>query len=786
VLKGGLIIMKYKKILATIGSFALVGATVAGAFAAAYPANMNADNTVVVQGTGAGAEDSVALNLIDSDLAGPATSGAVVIGSESVKVAAPGNDLSFGEAFSDVRERFTKSHLPTLLADGRIRDDSGAVDYLQRLYPSNHNVTFGPLADPEDYVVNTALANDLVPVLHVDQTEGAAWTLEVDFDSAVDFTDIRSGETLNIAGREFTVEPELSDGDSLVLFASSETVTTAVGESSIVSMDGESYTIEVVGANTDADPGTATIRINGQQFQVSEGDTEWVGDQKFYINRVFMQTIPTATASVEIFAGADEIELEQTGMNPVILNGDILDGVYAEIMGADLSAVTRIDFEFRPGEYASAQDNNEASYLELGEAVFDPLFGTIGLVFESSSLDLKDSSKEVVELRRSARDLDLTFVNREGNSYTIKPVRVDGDDLEFKSTTSDRFYANNTAPLQRNDAVILQEGTSGSEITRVARMITSSPTTRDEIEFRDLSTGETTKVEHGDRLWTTTPGPGAIVARGNLTTNGTHFDWDADNSAAADGWYLFAGSIPADGADYEVSDLYQISTLYTRNNAEIEFEYEITGDSWIVNVTEDEGEGNEFSINVTANGADNNEFNINLAEGNALGGDDDEGEWSYWLSTFGTYVEADIDDNDRVTLWIPADEVTYDVYFTSDVSTTPGEAGSLIVTDTEAATITDKNLIVVGGSAINSIAASLLDVSYPSAGEAFTDATGVGAGQYLVQSFAHEGNVAVLVAGYNQADTENAANYLVNQRPNIAAGQKYVGSTATQASSVVN
>jgi hypothetical protein len=73
------------------------------------------------------------------------------------------------------------------------------------------------------------------------------------------------------------------------------------------------------------------------------------------------------------------------------------------------------------------------------------------------------------------------------------------------------------------------------------------------------------------------------------------------------------------------------------------------------------------------------------------------------------------------------------------------------------------NLIIVGGSCINSAAANVLGGAY--CGEDFTDATGVGEGQFLVQGFQDAftpGKLALVVAGYEAQDTVNAAALLKN------------------------
>jgi len=135
------------------------------------------------------------------------------------------------------------------------------------------------------------------------------------------------------------------------------------------------------------------------------------------------------------------------------------------------------------------------------------------------------------------------------------------------------------------------------------------------------------------------------------------------------------------------------------------------------------------------------------------------------------------------------DEVTADVYITSPdtvvttgTGSTGGTLGNVVVKDSEVSSVSSKNLIVVGGSCINSVAAKLIGSA--KCGSSWTSATGVGSGQFLIQSFADaytSGKVALLVAGYDAADTTNAGTYLRTQTVDTTAGKKYIGTTSTSA-----
>jgi hypothetical protein len=141
--------------------------------------------------------------------------------------------------------------------------------------------------------------------------------------------------------------------------------------------------------------------------------------------------------------------------------------------------------------------------------------------------------------------------------------------------------------------------------------------------------------------------------------------------------------------------------------------------------------------------------------------------------TVKSQVEAD-----EIILSVPTDQVYAKVSVTVGGESST-ETGVLLAKDTETSAISGKNLIVVGGSAINAIAADLLNGAFR--GDAFTAATDIGAGEFLIQSFNREGKTALLVAGYNAADTEKGVRYLLNKDVDTAVGKKYKGTSETQA-----
>lgn len=161
---------------------------------------------------------------------------------------------------------------------------------------------------------------------------------------------------------------------------------------------------------------------------------------------------------------------------------------------------------------------------------------------------------------------------------------------------------------------------------------------------------------------------------------------------------------------------------------------------------------------------------------------------------WGTIYTVDGSDSDQkiVTISYPDSQVFAQIYGAANTAeitagTTSGGTGvtilgSVTVRDSElGATDKAKNLIVVGGSCINSVAASILGGVKCSAD--FTTATGVGTDQFLVKvvtsPYATD-KVAMLVAGYEAADTTKAVKYVtkeLNVPTDVGTNLKKVTST---------
>jgi hypothetical protein len=151
----------------------------------------------------------------------------------------------------------------------------------------------------------------------------------------------------------------------------------------------------------------------------------------------------------------------------------------------------------------------------------------------------------------------------------------------------------------------------------------------------------------------------------------------------------------------------------------------------------------------------------------------DNSDFTGYVTNFGTYVLRDASDDHQAfaSLTYPKNQMYADVYFAEASASIAGGAaggtvatlGNVMVTDSQISTVQTKNLIVVGGSCINTVAARVLGSNTPLCGAAFTTASGKGAGQYLLKVYASPyttGKIALLVAGYEKEETAQATTAL--------------------------
>ncbi len=158
------------------------------------------------------------------------------------------------------------------------------------------------------------------------------------------------------------------------------------------------------------------------------------------------------------------------------------------------------------------------------------------------------------------------------------------------------------------------------------------------------------------------------------------------------------------------------------------------------------------------------------------------------MDQWGTLVTTDQSDSDQYAVEVsyPDNQVTALIYVDSlATGSSSGALGDVKILDEQLSSsgMSGKNLIVVGGSCVNSAAKSLLGDS-AECGASWDAATGAGQGEWIIQTFANPwgpNKVATLVAGWETEDTQSAATHLTTQTVDTSVGQKLPGATTSVA-----
>ncbi|MSS74471.1 hypothetical protein EXS72_02415 [Candidatus Pacearchaeota archaeon] len=161
------------------------------------------------------------------------------------------------------------------------------------------------------------------------------------------------------------------------------------------------------------------------------------------------------------------------------------------------------------------------------------------------------------------------------------------------------------------------------------------------------------------------------------------------------------------------------------------------------------------------------------------------------LDQFGTLVTTDQSDSDQYNVKVsyPKLQATAKMYLDSLTGSSGATTlGDVKIMDDQLSSsgMSGKNLIVIGGSCVNTAASTLLGAS-AGCGSSWTAATGASSGDWIIQTFANpwgSSKVATLVAGWETSDTANAATYLTTKDVSTVVGSKLTGTTSTAATVV--
>jgi hypothetical protein len=760
--------INFRKISAIAASALMTGMTLGVAAAANYPAPFvsgGVANVAVVYGTGAGVSslDLVQAGNIQESLGEFVSGGSVVVeGGESFALDKASNHFNLGQALNVPYSSLDDGEMD-FLADGTYKDGDVNEDYTQTITPSSKTLTF---FTDNDY-------NDEEPTLGFHWTNGQnILDYDIEFDDAIPFTDLEDTD-MPLMGREYYVlDVDFSTNNTITLLDSAEKVVLSEGES--LPVEGKTVSIEFISEtevkfNVD---GEITDKLSDHEYQELDDGSYIVANEIMYAAK------EVGISKVEFSIGAGKLEL--LNGEEIEVNDEDVDGLVVTFTKSGATGLTNLNF-------AWASDDD--SFLTKENALVMPTFETISLVF--GGMDFPEDPEivslengETMKLSMGNYELPLFWLDTdvstgvgylgEEDNPIITAVRTLGATL---TNASGNLY--NATTLAHGGLYLTEDqrflvtslDTDLSDIDTLYYEVTKIDYEDDEllVELDDLIGSRDITFDDTDD----TPTEGDVTLE-IQQVNDTHVFL---NFTASSGTISYNTVVSEKGLEVTLPAKY-----YGQTN---DF---ITGvDLTFIEADKDEDLGTGMQFTATVKNTSNEKLHVALDNVTVEEYADDK-YYGYIVSDLATKVTTDEtgDEYDWDLEYYGA-EVTADVQIVggaATVSDSENTLGNILVKDTEVSSVATKNLIVVGGSCINSAAAAL--VGGTKCGAAWTEATGIGAGQFLIKGYADStitSELALLVAGYEADDTVKATTYLTNKV--VDTGTAYKGTTSTETAVVI-
>lgn len=747
------------KAMTVMAGAALLGSTMASAL---YPTGFTS-NTAVIVGANAAPSDNLASATVISHLnaAKVGEGGNVEIDGEKYKFDKSATHFHIGDDITDVvSTALDDDQLPTLLEAGTYTDtNNDEFEYTQKITVGTTGLQLN-LFEDDDYKADTPTVGFRIP----SATTVATYTL--DFTDQPDFADLENTD-LNIMGKQYYVLDAPTTNDRLTLLDSAQDSILAEGSSVTVNAGSKTYTVETsfVGETS------VKLVVNGETTNsLAEGSTYKLSDGSYIgVKDIMYSSKDTGISKVEFSIGNGKLLL--INGDEVELNEDEVDGVTVTVTN-NSAKLDKIDL---------AWATDDTMFITTDRALVMPGFETFKFVYggvdfpaeEKIEIQAGSSTYSILNdfpLKGAEEDIPLLYLNTSltgfagtGKSSTQK-LATGTTSITFDSNT-DWFIVSYT-------------GTKDSEsyLARATGFSDSAGVNKTTIEYRKDGSwvSAITDGEVGDEF-------DIGSAELNITgiTDSTETATIANASAATSFNVLYS----KEGLKITLP-VFTANGVYPNVNSTA-----ANPTSYVLKMQEEDKDGTIAAgdtINATISINTDGDVHISDVTGDVTEIEDGDGS-----DKFVTYQYSDLatksvhdrsGDQQKVILTYHGDEVTADVYVAAMAASTSTSSGVKTYTDTNVAMADGMNLIVVGGSAINSVAAELLGGAYREA--AFTTATNVKAGEFLIQSFDRSGKMALLVAGYNADDTTKAVAYLTNEDVDTTVGKKYIGTSATEATLV--
>ena len=806
--------LNFQKISAVGTSAILATMTMGIAAAASFPAPFVASGstgTGVVYGASADALDSTQANSIANYIAGELPSTGVPTGGDSVLLAKSSDNLNLGDTWSVFTGSVDEDDLSTLLADGTyVADDNDEFDYEQKISLGTPNFTHFRDSDYE----SAAGLDERTPTLGFkigSNTMIANYTLDFTSDAETDIdTNARAedieGSDLPILGKTYYVSElkngtsadssswgkmTLLDSASIGQVSEGETVTVNGHQVSIDFIDNDEVVYMVDGQRA---PSSGKLQKGGS-FKLDGGDYIGVRD----ISRL---EVSGESGSTSFSIGSGKLEI--THGADIKLNDDTINGLTGWLHRSGGST------SFKLNKVIITWTTDEEVFLSPGLDLVMPGFDAI----KFSMNDLVRPTEEKISVERDGdTSIELSAPIKDGDvNLNLVFANTTGDLIGLGKDAGERLLTSNTGSMvftEKNSSgddydayfVASYNVTSDAESYLLrARVTTDTDAGRNETDIQKMANGAWIDACE-DKIAGDTCDVGDVsitIGTINYTAGGTEdvvltvgtnvnfHTLFTEGGLKMHLPYVVVNGTTGEGA-INVSDTGEFITG-TTGHGTLDWDLSIFGEDKDDNIAPASG---GTAWNITLNDNSDNNLQVQNIDGSGTGGANGKevGDTSVYESYTNGAVPIRIlhstkADEDSLEIYYPeGDSETYAEVYLTETGTTGAsgaDGGSMVFMDSEKPSWESRDVVLVGGSCINTATADALNVAAGTCGDAFTSATGIGSGQYLIQSVGDaftSGNIALVVAGYSKDDTAAAASRLITLPTTVdtTAGKKYLG-----------
>ena len=410
-------LIKATKRISAIAASALLLSSASYANVSNYASNFEKNGMFVgevVVGSGVGADDSAAANVVINDLKSRYSGEEMVElvfsrsssddGGEVVSAIKDNKALNYGESIGANAEELDES-TADMLEDGDFENNVEDVTYEQTLVldpdsKSRFNYEFFEDVEGQEEITHGVF----FPKGQIFATYTLDFKSTIDMSSSDDTEDEMIGGTLDIMGQEFTIGSVTRNDknvEEIELLGGANTFSLSEGETQTVKYEGKSFEIEVT--NVDSE-GKVRLVVNGVAEIVERYDVKEV-------NGVDIAVIDSVGATGEGIVGAAEFII---GGNKITLGSDIkvnddeLNEVYPDY---DVTVAFGGSSEEWDG-FVITYKVDEDTLLEEGDSLREILLDTFSIQYDGTN----EVEYSVFEIDGNKRDLSFSGELRSGDS----------------------------------------------------------------------------------------------------------------------------------------------------------------------------------------------------------------------------------------------------------------------------------------------------------------------------------------------------------------------------------